>query len=207
LQPLDDAIAKAVKAGDRKLYRKLQAARDEIYYDWREDTTPGGNTVLRKVGPRNMRLNPYDAIQFKREIGNRIRWTQDPLDGSVNQALGAAYGKVKDATNRAVDGLAELNQRYANLVGAKSAIERRLLVQGRNAHWSLSDIALGASGHLPLAIARKVATTPAVRTRTARFLYNLPRRRVLQHPALVAAPATAAAASAEEERRRLAGQP
>jgi hypothetical protein len=152
-----------------------------------------------------MRLSPYEALQFKRQIGDRIRWTQDPLEGAVNEALGNAYGKVKDATNHAVPGLERLNERYSNLVGAGKAIERRLPIEARNAHWSLSDILLGTSGHIPLAVARHVLRWPGVRTRAARALYNLPQR-FPTHPALKAAPAIGAASAEEQdaERRRLA---
>jgi hypothetical protein len=174
LKPLDDAMVEAVKAGDRKLYRRLEAARNELYFDWQEYTTPNGQTVLRPVGPRSMRLSPYDALEFKRMIGDRVRWTQDPLDGAVNEALGASYAKVKDSLNSAVPELKKLNQQYAGLVGAASAIARRTPVAERNAHWSLSEIVLGSSGHIPLAAAVKAARFPRVRTRVAKGLYSLP---------------------------------
>ena len=80
-----------------------------------------------------MQLSPYEALQFKRMIGDRVRWTQDPLDGAVNQALGEAYGEVKNQVNAAVPGLKDLNERYSNLVGAAKAIERRAGVEARNA--------------------------------------------------------------------------
>jgi hypothetical protein len=212
LKPLDDAIAKAVKDGDRNLYRKLMAARKELYYDWAEVPLPGGGVAMRPIGPRNMRVSAYDALQYKRMIGDRIRWTQDPLEGAVNKALGNSYGAVKDSLNQTLgEDFERLNERYSNLVGAAKAVERRLPVEARNAHWSLSDIVLGASGHLPVAVARHVLRTPGVRTRAAAGLYALPGR-VPKHPMLITAPATGAAAAAEQlreeaERRRIAAQP
>jgi hypothetical protein len=209
LRPLDDAMVEAMQAGDRALFRKLQAVRSELSQNWQAVRTPGGRVVLRPSGPRNMRMSPYEALTFKRQIGDRIRWTNDPLEGAVNQGLGEVYGRIKDQTNAAVPGLARLNERYSNLVGAGKAIERRLPVAARNAHWSLSDILLGTSGHIPLAVARHVLRWPGFRTRGAQALYNLPRV-VPKYPALVAAPATAGASAQEQdeaERRRLAGQP
>jgi hypothetical protein len=205
LRPLDDAMLGAVQSGDRLLFRKLQALRSELTQDWQAVRTPGGRVVMRPTGPRNMSMSPYEALQFKRMIGDRIRWTQDPLEGAVNKSLGDVYGNVKDAVNAQVPGLARLNERYSNLVGAGKAIERRLPIEARNAHWSLSDIVIGTH-NLPLAAARHVARLPGVRSRVAAGLYALPGK-VPRRPALMAAPVTAAAAAAEEDRRRrLAGQ-
>jgi hypothetical protein len=178
---IDPTVAEARRAAEEarqgdwlNQHPRLEAARNELYFDWQEYTTPNGQTVLRPVGPRSMRLSPYDALEFKRMIGDRVRWTQDPLDGAVNEALGASYAKVKDSLNSAVPELKKLNQQYAGLVGAASAIARRTPVAERNAHWSLSEIVLGSSGHIPLAAAVKAARFPRVRTRVAKGLYSLP---------------------------------
>jgi hypothetical protein len=194
LRPLDAAMREAVKAGDKKLFAKLLDIKTELTTNWRPFRDAQGKISLRAAGPRNLKMSPFEALTFKRQIGDRIRWTEDPLDGEVNQALGSVYGSVKDATNAAVPGLKELNSRYSNLVGALKAIERRIPVEARAAHWSLSDIALGASGHLPLAVARHVAKYPAVRTRGAQALYQLPRA-VPPRPAAIAAPVIAAGQS------------
>jgi hypothetical protein len=104
------------------------------------------------------------------------------------------YGGVKNLTNNAVPGLARLNQRYSNLLGAGKAIERRLPVEAKAAHWSLSDIVIGTHS-IPLAAARHVARMPAIRSRAAAGLYALPRA-VPKRPTALAAPAIAAAQSA-----------
>jgi hypothetical protein len=154
---------------------------------------------MRPTGLRNMSMSPFEAVQFKRVVGDRIAWTADPLQGKVNRALAGVYGEIKDATNNALDGLKELNTKYSDLVGAAQAIRRRIPVENRNAAWSLSDIVIGTH-NIPLAVTRHMARTPAFRSRAAVGLYNLPRV-IPKHPALLAAPATAAAAAAEEERR------
>jgi hypothetical protein len=199
LQPLDTAMREAVKAGDRKLFAKLLEAKTELTTRWRPFRDAQGNYSLRAAGPRNLKMSPFDALQFKRQVGDRVRWTEDPLDGEVNAALGKVYGNLKNATDTAVPGLRELNQRYSNLVGALKAVERRIPVEARAANWSLSDIALGASGHLPLAIVRHVGKVPAIRTRGAQALYNLPRV-VPQRPAVIAAPVISAAQSEQQGR-------
>jgi hypothetical protein len=197
LQPLDDGMLEAVKSGDRALFRKLQSVRSELSQNWQTVRTPGGRVVLRPSGPRNMRMSPYEALQYKRQIGDRIRWTSDPLDGAVNKALASAYGEVREATNNAVPGLADLNTKYSDLVGAAQAIRRRIPAENRNAAWSLSDILIGTH-HLPLAITRHIARSPAFRSRAAVGLYNLPRM-VPKYPVLKAAPAIAGASAQEQE--------
>jgi hypothetical protein len=198
LKPLDNAMSEAAKSGDRSLFTKLHEIKTELTLNWKPFRTAKGEVILRPTGIRNLRMNPADALAFKRIVGDRIRWSEDPLTGEANKALGAVYGQVKDATNAAVPGLKELNEKYSDLVGAAKSIQRRLPVEARNAHWSLSDIALGAHS-LPLAITRHIARTPAVRTRTAAGLYNLPRI-VPKRPSLIAAPPIAAAQSAQRLR-------
>lgn len=202
LKPLDDAMAEARKAGDQKLYRRLQNARDGIYFDWAEYTSPSGKTKLRAVGPRSMRLSPFDALVLKRMIGRQIRWTDNALDGEVNGALAGAYGQVKDALNSAMpEDFQKLNEQYSNLVGAAKAVERRLPIEQRNALVSLTDAVLGTHS-LPLAAAKKIAETPAFRTRTARGLYRL-RDRVPERPGVKAAPAVGVAQSSQQRLRQL----
>jgi hypothetical protein len=198
LRPLDDALREAAQGGDQELFNKLQATREELANNWRPFRDAKGNITLRKTGPRSLKMSPAEALKFKRMIGDRVRWTGEPLQGAVNKALGSAYGNIKDALNSAVPELKDLNERYANLVGAAKSIQRRLPVAERNAHWSLSDIALGATGHVPLAIVRKLARTPAVTSRTAQMMYSLPGRTVPKAPLAVTAPVTGAAAAHED---------
>jgi hypothetical protein len=196
LRPLDDAMVEAVKAGDRQLFAKLQAVRSELTQNWRPFRTARGRVVMRPVGPRNLNMSPFEAVTFKRQVGDRIAWSSDPFAGKINQALAGVYGEVKDATNNAVPGLKDLNTKYSDLVGAAQAIRRRLPVESRNAAWSLSDIVIGTH-NIPLAITRHIARTPAFRSRAAVGLYNLPRV-IPKYPALAAAPVTGAAASLQE---------
>jgi hypothetical protein len=199
LRPLDDAMVEAVKAGDRQLFRKLQDVRSELSQDWQAVRTPGGRVVMRPTGPRNLVMNPSESLAFKRAVGDRIRWDSDPLSGAVNKSLAAVYGQVRDALNAQVPALRDLNTRYSDLVGATQAVRRRIPAQNRNAAWSLSDIMIG--GHnLPLAITRHIARTPAVRSRVASGLYQLPKA-VPKHPTLVAAPAIAAAQSGQRDQQ------
>jgi hypothetical protein len=200
LKPLDDAIVKAQKAGDKNLFNQLLDVKDEVTHNWKPFRTAKGEVILRPTGLRNLKMSPYDALQFKRMVGDRIRWTGEPLNGEVNQALGSVYGQVKDSLNAVLPNkFQDLNKTYSDLVGAAKAIERRLPIEARNAHWSLTDIALGASGHVPLALARHVLRWPGIRSRGAKLLYNLPRA-VPKKPTAITAPVIGAAQSAQRLR-------
>jgi len=178
LKPLNDAMAKAAKAGDASLFNRLLSVREELRYNWKPFRTATGKVELRATGLRNVKVSPAGALEFKRIIGDRIRWTDDPIDGDVNSALAGSYTQVKDALNKAMpEEFQKLNQQYADLAGARSAIERRLPVEQRAALVSLRDMAAIATGHMVghggIALGTVVAEHPAIRTRGARALYRL----------------------------------
>lgn len=174
IKPVDEAMADAAKAGNLKLWNSLKDMRYELTTNFKPFRDAKGNVSLRPAGPRNLQMSPAEALEFKRQVADRIRWDgNDPFNNDLNGVRGEVYGKLKDSVNTAVPGLRELNERYSDLVGAAKAIERRSTVAARNHAWSLSDIALGASGHVPLAIARKGLNHPAVTTRVARGLYDM----------------------------------
>jgi len=168
-KPLDDAIAAAGKAGEQELYDKLKQTKDRLTNEWKPDS----KGILRPVRPLNLAaMSPAEAVALKRKIGKSVTWSQDPLVGATNKALGQTFGVMSDAIDKEVPQLRELNERYANLLGAGKAIERRIPVAERNAHISLSDIGLAGTGHLHTAIARKILAHPAVASRLANALYK-----------------------------------
>lgn len=168
LKPFDDAIAEAHKANNASLYAKLLEQRQRLQFEWQPDS----QGVLRPYQLRNMKMTPAQALEYKRWIGDQVKWTNEPLEGQVVPHFGAAYGKVKDALDAKVPGMRELNQRYANLVGAKKAITRREPVEARKSEFPLSRVAFLASGHWPLAVAEAIAETPGFRTTLGKLLYK-----------------------------------
>jgi len=218
LKPIDDAMLEAQRAGDAGLFGKLNDLKSELTYNWKPFRDAKGNLSLRPVGRRSLRMSPEAALKFKRMVGDKVTWTgNDPFENVVNEAAGKVYGNIKDQVNQAVPGLKALNERYSNLLGAGKAIQRRVPVEERNAQWSLSDIVLGSTGHLPIAIARKALSLPAAKTRIARELYGMgshgPRQPMIPRGTPPAAPAprllamktaarVAAAASAAQQRAK-----
>ncbi len=175
LSPVDEAMKKAVKDGDKGLYDRLGALKQQLTQEWQE-FTPEGSTqsTIRPTGPRNLTMTPYEATQFKRLVGDSTKWTgTDPFEENLNAVKGEVYGNLKNDINKAVPKVKELNERYANLVGAGKAIERRIPVAERHAEWSLSDIAAAGVGGVPLAVGRRLLGTAGFKTRAAQALKHL----------------------------------
>lgn len=175
LSPIDERMAQAVKNGDKEVYDRLSGLKQQLTKEWAEDPKTGS---IAPSGDRNLQMTPYDATQFKRNVGDMTRWTgNDPFEEDLNAVKGEIFGKLKDQVNTAVPDVADLNSRYANLVSAGKAIERRTPIAARNAAISLGDMVLGgASYHAlgPYGLAavglKKLALSPAFRTREAQFL-------------------------------------
>src|SRR5208337_1347185 len=174
LEPVDRAMKQAVKDGDQGLYERLAQLKQQFGQEWKEVTPEtGGKGTIQPTGPRDLNLNPYEATQLKRLVGDSTTWTgNDPFENKLNAVKGDMYAILKNEVNEAVPAVKDLNERYSNLVSAGKAIERRIPVSERLASWHLSDIALGASGHLPLAATRKLLGTTAIRTRIAQGLHG-----------------------------------
>jgi hypothetical protein len=169
----DEAIEKARQSGNDPLVTALQVAQERFMNEW---SLRPGQRGLAVANPRNLIMNPVDALNFKRMLANEVHWTQDPLVGAVNEAFGAAFGKVKDALNAKIKGLADLNERYSDLVGARKAITNREMVHNRNTEIPLAEVALVAGGHPLLAAGKWVYQSPGFRTGLAKTLYDPLRR-------------------------------
>jgi hypothetical protein len=205
LKPFDELIKKASeqKPPNVKLYEAAVNARNELYLEYVEAATGSGGATLQPVGPANLRMSPSEALQFKRGVGDRINWNKDPIQGELNQAYGQAYGITKDALNNQLGpDFAKLNKQYSDLVGAAKAVERQVPVEARGATWKLTDIVLGATGHPGIAAVRMAAHHPGVRSRGARFLYNLPGKAPASPPAVMTMPAAGLAAGASRQARK-----
>ena len=154
---------------------RLQHGSRSVSYEWKPFRDASSNWSLRRGGLRKLgSMSLKDALAYKRMVGSRIRWSQDALDEPVNGALGEVYGSVRIGLDRAVPGLSKLNKSYANLVSAKSAIERRAPIAERQSHVGLFDLALGVSGHVPLLIAKRVAEMPLTKTAVSQGVCRMP---------------------------------
>lgn len=93
----------------------------------------------------SLQKNPLEATQFKRDVGEAAKWTGQPFDNEANQFLVQVYRGVKDEVNAAVPEVQPLNERYADLLSAKAALDRRI-AYNVNRPWSAGRALLGAGG-------------------------------------------------------------
>ena len=194
---LDSRMKAAVRSGDKGLYDRLNEFKQQLTKTWAEDSESGS---IKPVADRPMQMTPYEAAQLKRQVGDMTRWTgSDPFENQVNAAKADVFGKIKDQINTAVPGVKELNSRYADLVGAGKAVERRAPIAARNSDWNLSDIGTAAVGELaagaPVAagmvIGKKILGMPSTRIGIAKAIS--PEGNVLAKPtprSVVVDPAT-----------------
>jgi hypothetical protein len=71
-----------------------------------------------------MYVNPSDAIQIKRMIGELPSWgVQDPRLGSLTKTARKAYGAFDREIDKSLPGNRQLNQDISDLIGAEKGLE------------------------------------------------------------------------------------
>lgn len=175
LKPIDDGMVKALQNGEKAVYDRLRDLKQQLTQTWAEDGETGS---IKPSGPKNLQLSPLEATKFKRQVGDMTRWTgTDPFETDINAVKADIFSNVKNLVNQAVPEVGPLNQRYADLVSAGKAVERRIPVAARNPEFSLGDIASGgvalhAGGPAAVGVVagRKILSSTAFKTRAAQAL-------------------------------------
>lgn len=93
----------------------------------------------------SLQKNPLEATQMKRQIGDATKWTGQPFDNEANQMLVDVYRGIKDQVNDAVPEIKPFNERYADLLSAKTALDRRIAFNS-NRPLSVGRAMLGTGG-------------------------------------------------------------
>jgi hypothetical protein len=102
-------------------------------------------TAALKTQFGDLTKNPLEATQMKRDIGDAAKWTGQPFDNEANQFLVQVYRGLKDKVNAEVPEVKPLNERYADLLSAKTALDRRIAFN-TNRPLSVGRALLGAGG-------------------------------------------------------------
>lgn len=195
LKPFDDAINKAAEGGpnNQALITRLQNAKDALQY---EMEVRQGNIVPKldaeTNAPISQNLTDFNAAQgnsLKQKIGGLRKWNGTPSEDTIyNRAVTKAYQTANNIVEQQAPGIKQLNSRYANLLSAQSAIERRTSVEARQSMLNTFDkLGLGAAGlsliygdihgaaiELGLALANHTLGSTAVKTRAAAALSLVP---------------------------------
>lgn len=133
------AEAAAKKTGEPGLVTRLENVRDAM-----------------KSQYGSLQKSPLDANNFKREIGGQASWTGQPFDNEVNGFRVNVYRGIKDELNARIADprVVDMNERSADLMSAKKALERQ---QGK-----------ASSEGIAASVKRRIATQ--ARTAGARFV-------------------------------------
>ncbi len=115
--PIDEAINLArTTSGNRSVVSGLEDMREALLNN-RFDAS--GNV-------KSVRLSPLDARKLKTDIGDVTRWTEDPIEGTLNEVRQKIYRNLNELIDNAVPGTKEMNAHYANLLTAEKAINARI---------------------------------------------------------------------------------
>lgn len=144
LSPLDEALREANKAP--RTNAAVISRIENIKKDLLGVTT---NDAGDEVATRTFKnMTGKDALESKRFIGSLTKFTgNDSDDKLVNASLKKVYGKFDNALENpltGIPGLAKLNQRASDLIGAVNAISNREAIVARSALHNLQDQLGGA---------------------------------------------------------------
>lgn len=117
-----------------------------------------GEERLAQVGRRWVAAG--DAQEFKQALGESIKFTEEPIEASVNQVKMDIYREVNAQISDRVPAARHLNDQQANLIGYRRALDKRLDLAAREHPIEVN----------PLKWAAKVGRSTAVQTRLASAL-------------------------------------
>lgn len=180
LQSIDEAIVAAKKAPqtNASIINRLEGVKSDLLQVG-EDGLPR----------RNLKDMSADELwEFNKEIGDLARWTGNASDDEItNRAITKAYSATRSKLDKAVDGLSETSEKYANLKSAETATEYRDKIASRQGLIGFSGQQAGIAAGLITAAATgglstgllvgatatgltEAAKTPAVKTKLAAWL-------------------------------------
>lgn len=139
--------------------------------------------------PNMGNMSPADATAFKRDVGDMVKWSGDPLEASKAETRRSLYGATKDQINQVVPQAAEVNNRVSNLITAQKSLTTAVNRDAVAAPVNLMDLATDAVAGVPGAVVRKVVTSPGP---VSIFAQGLNKLASAVRPAVSEAPAAAA---------------
>jgi hypothetical protein len=193
LQPIDDAIDKAVSQNRPELVKRLEDAKKALSENLVRGVDPAtGRTVIQSSGMRNLtQMSAEEAVGFKRAIGDITAFTGNPSDDKlVNSALKRTYGRVKEMIVTKIPESSELSERVADLISARTAAKYRAEIAARQNLIQFTPKVLGGAGlagsifsgnPIPAIVGmgaaglEKALGTPAAKTRLAKWLASASR--------------------------------
>lgn len=172
LTPVDEAIAGASKlaATNAPLIARLDAIKADV-----------GALLKKKT------VTPREAFELKQIIADATKFTGNASDDAVvNKALKRVYGEIKERINASTKGVAELNERFADIKSAEVAARYRdkimerqnvLPFGGKTGGVVAGAVMAGAPGAAIGALlgagVEKIMASTLLKTRLAKMLSNM----------------------------------
>lgn len=104
-----------------EVYSERITAHQALARDILRMASRGGRLEGNKIT-----VNPTDAIQIKRTIGELPSWSpNEPKLGSISKVARKAYGSLDSEIDKAIPKTKQINEDVSNLIAAKKATERR----------------------------------------------------------------------------------
>jgi len=130
LIPIDAALEKAKRnpRTNAALIKRLEEAKADLL---KIETGVDGKIVQNR---ELSNMTSRQAFELKEDIANMTKFTGNASDDkALNAALQNTYRNVKNGLNDATPGLRDLNERYADMVGAEFAVQHRAQILQRQA--------------------------------------------------------------------------
>lgn len=139
--PIFEEIASTVEK--LKGLPKTYSSQIESHLNLAEDMA----SILRQKGQvvgGKIYVNPEDAIQIKRALGELPSWSAtDPKLGSLSKTTRKAYGRFDREIDKSVQGAQGINQDVSDLIGAQKGIELGMQREQNKYPIGLVDLAAG----------------------------------------------------------------
>ena len=150
---VDRAVQDARKVGNQGAVNRLEALRTAL-----------------KTEYGSLQGNPYEMNNLKRAIGDAGSQlgafkATDPLEASAASAMGDIYTDLKNEVNKATPEIKPINERIADLIGAKTGVARNIALKT-----NVSPFSVIGSQHMLAKMAEGTFGSAPVRTGLARAL-------------------------------------
>lgn len=169
----------SLKAAAGKVVDVKKAVTDSLFEHMRLARQLGDDALTRRLVKfrnavtKRTSMSPREAAKLKRDIGDSVHWTEDPVEASLNAAKQDVYRALNDAVDQQVPGTKELNARFADLLHAEKSM-KRVVDKGQGLKgWIRKGTVggLGAAGGGPVgAVAAMAADSTAGRTMMAKAI-------------------------------------
>jgi hypothetical protein len=150
---VDRAVQDAKKVGNQGAVNRLEALRTALKSEY---------------GP--LQGNPHEMNNLKRSIGDAGSQlgafkATDPLEASAASAMGDIYSDLKNEVNKAIPEGKAINERIADLIGAKTGVARNIALKE-----NVSPFSVLSPSHMVAKIAEGTVGSAPVRTGLARII-------------------------------------